>query len=174
MRHSMEFYRTRTRPNAAIQHWGFRPGEAAFTHTIAYTIRGFWETGLVHTRRKIDAHCNRFDGAIAGNQGKKRENGRAIQRRLVGRLLLSVSNRQCPIEHNLQPNVCAPWVEAGDLQKPPAVYWKKSFPFNAKAGFSICKGPFPARTSMGPLYAVQLPELGGKIFFRCSGINSSE
>jgi hypothetical protein len=31
--------------SGAIQNWGFKPGAPAFTHTIAYTLRGFWESG---------------------------------------------------------------------------------------------------------------------------------
>ncbi len=32
-------------PNGAIRNWGFKPDAPAFTHTIAYTLRGFWESG---------------------------------------------------------------------------------------------------------------------------------
>ncbi|MBW7907084.1 MAG: hypothetical protein LC135_11940 [Phycisphaerae bacterium] len=31
-------------PNGAIRNWEFRPGQPAFTHTMAYTIRGFLES----------------------------------------------------------------------------------------------------------------------------------
>ena len=34
----------RCRPNGTIDHWGFRPNQPAFTHTIAYTISGFFES----------------------------------------------------------------------------------------------------------------------------------
>jgi hypothetical protein len=30
--------------NGAVRNWGFNPGAPAYTHTIAYTIRGFWES----------------------------------------------------------------------------------------------------------------------------------
>ena len=32
------------KPNGAIENWGFQPNARAFTHTIAYTIRGFLES----------------------------------------------------------------------------------------------------------------------------------
>lgn len=35
------------RPNGVIANWGFKNGAPAFTHTIAYTVRGFWEAGRV-------------------------------------------------------------------------------------------------------------------------------
>lgn len=38
---------TRTRPNGAIGGWAFQDGAPAFTHTIAYTIRGIQECGLL-------------------------------------------------------------------------------------------------------------------------------
>jgi len=44
--------------NGAIKNWGFRPNRPAFTHTIAYTIRGFLESG-----RLLGADGNRFGQA---------------------------------------------------------------------------------------------------------------
>lgn len=32
-------------PGGGFPNWGFKPGQAGFTHTIAYTIRGFLESG---------------------------------------------------------------------------------------------------------------------------------
>jgi len=37
----------RQKRNNAISSWGFEPNESAFTHTIAYTIRGFLESALI-------------------------------------------------------------------------------------------------------------------------------
>jgi hypothetical protein len=37
----------RRRPNGAFGDWGFSPGEAAFTHTIAYTLQGFISSALL-------------------------------------------------------------------------------------------------------------------------------
>ncbi len=46
MRQSLHFYAQRFLPNGAVRDWGFRAGEAAFTHTLAYTLEGFWESAL--------------------------------------------------------------------------------------------------------------------------------
>ena len=32
-------------PNGAVKNWAFDANSPAFTHTIAYTLRGFWESG---------------------------------------------------------------------------------------------------------------------------------
>jgi hypothetical protein len=34
-------------PNYSVKNWGFKPGAPAFTHTIAYTIEGMLEQGLL-------------------------------------------------------------------------------------------------------------------------------
>jgi len=44
MRQSLHFYATRFLPNGAIKDGGFKSGEAAFTHTLAYTLEGFLES----------------------------------------------------------------------------------------------------------------------------------
>lgn len=38
---------SRQRPNGVVEGWGFRPDRPAFTHTIAYTIRGFIESARI-------------------------------------------------------------------------------------------------------------------------------
>ena len=48
------------RPNGTIENWAFKPGTRAFTHTIAYTLRGFLESG-----RLLGAEGDRFaDAAV--------------------------------------------------------------------------------------------------------------
>jgi hypothetical protein len=37
----------RRRPNGTFADWAFSPGEAAFTHTIAYTLQGFVSSALL-------------------------------------------------------------------------------------------------------------------------------
>lgn len=37
-------------PSGTIRDWGFRPDKPAFTHTIAYTLRGFYESGRLLER----------------------------------------------------------------------------------------------------------------------------
>jgi hypothetical protein len=46
MRRALQLYAARFLPNGIVQDWGFRPGAAAFTHTIAYTLEGFWEASI--------------------------------------------------------------------------------------------------------------------------------
>lgn len=47
MRQSLQRYATRFLPNHSIKDWGFAPGKPAFTHTIAYTLEGFWMSALL-------------------------------------------------------------------------------------------------------------------------------
>jgi len=46
MRRALYFYAGRFLPNGAVRDWGFRPAQAAFTHTIAYTLEGFLECAV--------------------------------------------------------------------------------------------------------------------------------
>ncbi len=39
--------------NHSFSDWGFRKGEAAYTHTIAYTLRGLWEYAEIVNSRSI-------------------------------------------------------------------------------------------------------------------------
>lgn len=43
---ALHFYAQRFTPQNTVRDWGFRPGEAAFTHTIAYTLEGFVECAV--------------------------------------------------------------------------------------------------------------------------------
>jgi hypothetical protein len=45
VRRGLERVLARRRPNGVIAGWGFAPGSPAFTHTIAYTLRGIQECG---------------------------------------------------------------------------------------------------------------------------------
>lgn len=47
MHRAMRYYAARFLPNGTVGQWGFRPGAAAFTHTMAYTWQGFLEAGLL-------------------------------------------------------------------------------------------------------------------------------
>jgi len=47
MQQALDFYLQKITPNQSIQDWAFAPGEAAFTHTIAYTLRGMLESALL-------------------------------------------------------------------------------------------------------------------------------
>lgn len=47
MQAALNFYKSKKQTNAAIKDWGFKANEAAFTHTIAYTMRGFLESAII-------------------------------------------------------------------------------------------------------------------------------
>lgn len=47
MRTALRFHAERFRPDGTVADWGLKPGEWAFTHTIAYTLQGFLESALL-------------------------------------------------------------------------------------------------------------------------------
>jgi hypothetical protein len=47
MHHALLFYAQRFLPNGSIRDWGFHPRQAAYTHTIGYTLEGFWASALL-------------------------------------------------------------------------------------------------------------------------------
>ncbi|MBK7409691.1 MAG: hypothetical protein IPL49_03735 [Saprospirales bacterium] len=47
MKTAMGYYAQRLQPDGAVRDWGFNPGKPAYTHTIAYSWRGFWEVALL-------------------------------------------------------------------------------------------------------------------------------
>lgn len=53
MRKALHFYAQRFSPNGAVRDWGFWPGKPAYTHTIAYTLEGFWESALLLGEKEI-------------------------------------------------------------------------------------------------------------------------
>lgn len=62
-RTALLFYADRFLSDGTVRDWGFRPGAAAFTHTVAYTLEGFWYASkwlampdiLQKTRQTADA-----------------------------------------------------------------------------------------------------------------------
>ena len=44
---ALSIYQHRILPNGAVEGWGFWPGQWAYTHTIAYTLRGFLECSIL-------------------------------------------------------------------------------------------------------------------------------
>ncbi|RMG76970.1 MAG: hypothetical protein D6714_20445, partial [Bacteroidetes bacterium] len=44
---ALGFYAQKIRPDGRVKDWSFAPGAPAFTHTIAYTLRGFLECFLL-------------------------------------------------------------------------------------------------------------------------------
>lgn len=47
IRKAFHHYREQIQSNRSVQDWSFRPKQKAFTHTIAYTIRGYYEASLL-------------------------------------------------------------------------------------------------------------------------------
>lgn len=43
LRKALDFLTTHFLGKNTLQNWGFRPGAPAFSHTVAYTLEGFWE-----------------------------------------------------------------------------------------------------------------------------------
>lgn len=44
---ALETIATWQRPKGSIENWSFHPSQQAFTHTIAYTLRGFFESAML-------------------------------------------------------------------------------------------------------------------------------
>ncbi len=55
MHKALDYYSRLFLPNGAVRHWGFYPGKPAFTHTIAYTLEGFWESARLLDRPELSA-----------------------------------------------------------------------------------------------------------------------
>src|SRR5687768_3202118 len=47
MKLALSFYQNKLTSKTSIRDWSFKRGQKAFTHTIAYTIRGFYESSLL-------------------------------------------------------------------------------------------------------------------------------
>ena len=79
MHTALHFYARRFRPDGTVTDWGLKPGDWAFTHTIAYTLHGFLESALLlgasevleKTIHSAEKHWDEFDrsGRIAGRYG---------------------------------------------------------------------------------------------------------
>lgn len=65
MRRALQFYNAQAQPNGAIKSWAFAPGEQAYTHTIAYTLRGFLECGGMLNDQDLLTTAQRMAAAIA-------------------------------------------------------------------------------------------------------------
>ena len=55
MENALEYYAQQITPELNVKNWSFAPGEPAFSHTIAYTIRGFFESGILLINEKYIA-----------------------------------------------------------------------------------------------------------------------
>jgi len=79
---SLHFYAERFLPNGAVKDWGFRASEAAFTHTLAYTLEGFWGSAerlgeqaimdkVIASMERLLAERARAGGRTAGRYDEK-------------------------------------------------------------------------------------------------------
>ncbi len=50
---SLEYYSSQISEHISFMHWGFKSGEPALTHTIAYTLRGFLESGQLLKEKRL-------------------------------------------------------------------------------------------------------------------------
>ncbi len=77
MQRALDFYLQKISPNRSIQDWAFAPGEAAFTHTIAYTLRGMLESALLLKNSDLLVHpLSVLDKIVALHQQRGRLAGR--------------------------------------------------------------------------------------------------
>lgn len=77
MRCAIHFYAERFQPNGAVADWGFRPGQPAFTHTLAYTLEGFLESALLLNEPGIvQKTVESANHLLAIRQAKERTAGR--------------------------------------------------------------------------------------------------
>lgn len=53
MRRALHYYAGRFEPDGTVRDWGLRRGGTAFTHTVAYTLEGFFECSLLLGERQI-------------------------------------------------------------------------------------------------------------------------
>lgn len=81
MRRALHFYAQRFTPQNTVRDWGFRPGEAAFTHTIAYTLEGFVECAVRLGGREVLAKtAASMDALLAVRRREGRTAGRYDER----------------------------------------------------------------------------------------------
>jgi hypothetical protein len=74
IRPAMQYYAAAFNVHKSFNDWGFRPGSAAFTHTIAYTLEGFWESAVMlqapQIQQQVKAVADHFLDIRAQNAGK--------------------------------------------------------------------------------------------------------
>jgi hypothetical protein len=79
MKQALAYYAQRFQSDGSISDWGFFPGKPAVTHTIAYTLEGFFESALLlqeteildktlHSLRTLMKQHDQ-DGKMAGSYG---------------------------------------------------------------------------------------------------------
>src|SRR5690606_18808771 len=69
MQTALKYYTDKITPKKSIEDWAFRKNQKAFTHTIAYTIRGLYESSLILN----DSELNKTSIMLADKVMKLRE-----------------------------------------------------------------------------------------------------
>ncbi len=71
MERALRYYASQITSSSGAKGWGFRPGEPAFTHTIAYTWRGFLEAALILEKADIVDSAARFGYKIMAVRARR-------------------------------------------------------------------------------------------------------
>ncbi len=71
MRQAAFFYTEWIQPNGAVRNWGFAPDEPAYTHTIAYTLRGWLECGILLSEQYLAQTAQQVAEAILAVYNQK-------------------------------------------------------------------------------------------------------
>lgn len=58
MRLALQYYKKDILANGAVENWAFGPTEPAYTHTIAYTYRGFLESAILLNDTEMLSKCH--------------------------------------------------------------------------------------------------------------------
>lgn len=64
MVHALNYYKAKINENFTVTDWSFQEGQKAFTHTIAYTIRGFLESALLLQNEELIETSKKFGEKI--------------------------------------------------------------------------------------------------------------
>ncbi len=68
---SFRFFLDKSTPKLTFRDWGFRPSEPAFTHTIAYTLQGFLEAGMLLKNQEAISKVESVAGKILALRHEK-------------------------------------------------------------------------------------------------------
>lgn len=64
MQKAIEYHVAEIQPNGAVKNWAFAPNEMAYTHTIAYTLRGFLECSALLNDQRLLAKARAIGNKI--------------------------------------------------------------------------------------------------------------
>ncbi len=103
MQVALSHYAARITPVQSVRDWGFKPGEPAFTHTLAYTIRGFLEAAVLLEDSTLLMQAKKLaDQLLETRQAAGRLAG-AYDENWKGNFRFYLPYRQCAMQHHFQP-----------------------------------------------------------------------